>query len=180
MKRQKVVVLMVFFLGTISALVAYGKASASQFRQWRQTIVRTLFVPAPLPPLSPDRHGSFAPAKGVIADKVTYGTEFGMRVPAVVYHPEKEKEKLPGMIVVNGHGGDKYSWYSFYTGILYARAGAVVLTYDPIGEGERNPERKSGTRLHDRIVNAPNYPQKLSGFMITDVMQAVSYLRTRP
>jgi len=49
---------------------------------------------------------------------------------------------MPGLIVVNGHGGDKYSWYAFYAGILYARAGTVVVTYDPIGEGERNAGRK--------------------------------------
>ncbi len=83
------------------------------------------------------------------------------------------------MIVVNGHGGDKYSWYSFYTGILYARAGAAVLTYDPIGEGERNDDHKSGTREHDKVVDVKGYPQHLSGLMITDVMQGVSYLRQR-
>jgi hypothetical protein len=87
--------------------------------------------------------------------------------------------RAPGIVVVNGHGGDKYSWYAFYTGILYARAGAVVVTYDPIGEGERNDDRKSGTREHDRAVDAADYPQHLSGLMIGDVMQAVSYLRAR-
>lgn len=159
---------------------APAPASARQFQRWRNQIKQTLFIPQPLPPLAVQHYGGFSPAAGVIADKITYGTEFGMRVPAIVYHPASRQGRLPAMIVVNGHGGDKYSWYSIYTGILYARAGAVVLTYDPIGEGERNPERKSGTRLHDRVVNAPHYPQRLSGLMITDVMQAVSYLRQRP
>jgi dienelactone hydrolase len=180
MKRHEIIALITIFLCGALAQPVYGKASKAQFQQWRLTIRRTLFIADTPPLLAPEHYGSFVPVKGVVAEKVTYGTEFGMRVPAVIYHPEKEQKKLPGMIVVNGHGGDKYSWYSFYTGILYARAGAVVLTYDPIGEGERNPERKSGTRLHDHIVNAPDYPQKLSGLMITDVMQAVSYLRTRP
>jgi dienelactone hydrolase len=115
----------------------------------------------------------------VVAEKVTYGTEFGMRVPAVVYRPEHAGKRMPALVVVNGHGGDKYSWYSFYTGLLYARAGGVVLTYDPIGEGERSSSRRSGTRDHDRIVDVQGYPQHLAGLMITDVMQAVSYLRTR-
>ena len=56
---------------------------------------------------------------------------------------------------------------------------AVVVTYDPIGEGERNDEHKSGTRQHDRVVDVDGYPQHLSGLMIMDVMQAVSYLRQR-
>jgi dienelactone hydrolase len=116
----------------------------------------------------------------VIAERVTYGTEFGMRVPAILYRPKTYTGKLPALIVVNGHGGDKYSWYSFYSGMLYARGGAVVLTYDPIGEGERNAERKSGTRAHDKLVPPPEMARRMSGLMITDVMQAVSYLSQRP
>jgi len=82
--------------------------------------------------------------------------------------------------VVNGHGVDKYSWYSFYSGILYARGGGVVLTYDPIGEGERNSERKSGTRAHDKLIPPPEMARRMSGLIINDVMQAVSYLSQRP
>lgn len=169
-------VLLIGALTCALQLRAGTPASKKQFESWRAAILHTLYVPRDLP-LAPRSFGSFTPAPGVIAQRVTYGTEFGMRIPAIVYRPAAQHGRLPAMIVVNGHGGDKYSWYSFYTGILYARAGAVVLTYDPIGEGERNPERKSGTRLHDRIVNAPRYPQRLSGLMIGDVMQAVSYLR---
>lgn len=158
---------------------AKAPVSAAQIAEWRQTIKKTLFVSDPLPALAPQHYGSFSPAPGVIAERVTYGTEFGMRIPAVVYRPVHAASRLPGLVVVNGHGGDKYSWYSFYTGILYARAGAVVVTYDPIGEGERNSQRQSRTRQHDHIVHAPHYPQRLSGLMITDVMQAVSYLLQR-
>jgi hypothetical protein len=102
-----------------------------------------------------------------------------MRIPAVLYLPEHPGSSMPGMLIVPGHGGDKYCWYSFYTGILYARAGAAVLTYEPIGEGERNSERRSGTRAHDRVIDVPGYPQRLAGLMIADVMQGVSYLRER-
>lgn len=156
------------------------RASSSQMEAWRKQIKETLAVPNPLPPLKPAFYGQFFPEPGVIAEKVTYGTEYGMRVPAVIYRPEHAGRALPALVVVNGHGGDKYSWYSFYTGILYARAGAVVLTYDPIGEGERNSERRSGTRAHDRVVDVSGYPQHLSGLMIADAMQAVSYLQQRP
>jgi dipeptidyl aminopeptidase/acylaminoacyl peptidase len=86
---------------------------------------------------------------------VTYGTEFGMRIPAVVYTPAHHVGRMPAMVLVNGHGGDKSSWYSFYTGILYARAGAVVVTYDPIGEGACNDDHKSGTREHARSSMHP-------------------------
>ena len=52
-----------------------------------------------------------------------------------MYWPEPRRGKVPALIVVNGHGGDKFSWYAMYSGLLYARGGAAVLTFDPIGEG---------------------------------------------
>jgi dienelactone hydrolase len=146
----------------------------------RRKIKSTLFVPDALPPLAPEQYGHFQPAPGVVAERISYATDYGLRVPAILYRPTKLRGKLPAFIVVNGHGGDKYSWYSYYAGILYARAGAVVLTYDPIGEGERNAERKSGTRQHDRKVDPPEMGRRMAGLMITDIMQAVSYLAQRP
>jgi hypothetical protein len=63
---------------------------------------------------------------------------------------------------------------------LFARGGVAVLTYDQAGEGERNADRKSGTRSHDLIKGGPVMARHLAGLMITDAMQAVSYLSQRP
>ena len=147
----------------------------------RRRIAGNFWIPDPLPALNLETHGSFEPEPGIVADRVTYTTEFGMLVPALVYHPKDTSVKRPGLIVVNGHGGDKYAWYSFYSGILYARAGAVVLTYDAAGEGERNHLRKSGTRQHDIIQQPENaMARRMAGLMITDLELAVSYLAQRP
>lgn len=149
--------------------------------QWRATIRETLSIPTPLPLLEPRTHSRFDPASGVTAERVTFGTQFGMRVPGVLYLPRPlPSSKIPALIIVNGHGGDKYSWYAFYSGILYARAGAAVLTYDPTGEGERNGQRQSGTREHDEVEPPDELARRLGGLMVTDVMQAVSYLAQRP
>jgi len=161
------------------------KVTVRQEEEWRARMREVLLVPDPLPPLDPRTHSRFEPAPGVVAERVTYGTQFGMRIPAIVYFPKVRPGKAPALIVVNGHGGDKYTWYSFYSGILYARAGAVVLTFDPAGEGERNKDRQSGTRAHDRLepVDAPYHTrlaQHQAGLLIGDVMQAVSYLRQWP
>ena len=94
---------------------------------------------------------------------MTYGTQFGLRIPAILYLPERRTGKVPALIVVNGHGGDKFTWYAFYSGILYARAGAAVLTFDPIGEGERNRQRGSGTRDHDRLVEPEEMARRMGG-----------------
>ena len=147
----------------------------------RNKIRDNFFIPDPLPPLDAKIYRTFSPASGVKAIGVIYTSQFGARVPAILYLPDPLPEKkVPAFIVVNGHGGDKYSWYSFYTGILFARAGAAVLTYDQAGEGERNIDHKSGTRAHDRIKGDSVMARHLAGLMITDVMQAVSYLSQRP
>ncbi len=164
---------------------------AAQAARWRMEIKKALYVPDRLPPLDAKVWSSFSPAPGVIADRVTYRTAGGMLVPAIVYRPEhwagKAKGvKLPGMVIVNGHGGDKFSWYAFYSGMMFAQAGAEVVTYDPIGEGERNLEKKSQAGAHDRIVQTPegvpaeDWGQRLAGLMQVDLMQAVTYLTQRP
>ena len=135
----------------------------------------------PLPALEEKAYGKFPVAEGVEADRVSYATAYEMRVPAIVYHSAGATiTKHPALIVVNGHGGDKSSYYAYWAGILYARAGAVVLTYDPIGEYERNKERRSNTRQHDAVVEPQEeMGRRLQGSMISDVMEAVSYLARR-
>jgi dienelactone hydrolase len=163
----------------IALLLLLLAAGSLDEKALRERINSTFSVSRPA--LEAASHGQFEPEPGIVADRISYATEFGTRVPAIVYHPKDMSLRRPALIVVNGHGGDKYSWYSFYSGILYARAGAVVLTYDPAGEGERNKAKKSGSRQHD-IVQQPEEPmgRRMAGLMITDIEQAVTYLSQRP
>ena len=154
-------------------------ADERQFVQWRKQIEQALFIPDPLPAIDAHNYGSFSPVWGVVAERVTYATIYGMRVPAIVYRPAKASGRLPGLVVVNGHSGDKTAWYAYYTGILYARAGAVVVTYDPVGEDERNSGRNSETKAHDTFVPGAQMPERMGGQMVGDVMQAVGYLAQR-
>ncbi len=167
-------------LGACVVMPVRAQLTDSQVQAMRAKIRAALFVPEPLPALDAKSYGSFAPEPGVIAERVTYGTEYGLRIPAIVYRPAKVRGKIPGIVVVNGHGADKTSWYSWYTGVEYARAGAMVVTYDPIGEGERNDEHKDATGEHDRVIDVPGVPERMGGAMMTDAMQGVSYLLSRP
>ena len=155
-------------------------AAAGRETRWRDYIAQALHLAPTLPALEARVHGRFEPEPGIVAERVSYGTTYGMRIPAIVYVPQSRSGKVPALIVANGHGGDKFAWYSFYTGILYARAGAVVLTFDPLGEGERNPQKKSGTRAHDAVEKILEIGPQMGGQMIDDVRQAVSYLAQRP
>jgi len=188
----RLVAVAALFVVSSAMLAAQAAGSyAARAAGWRKQIKQTLYVPDKLPPLEAKVWSSFSPAPGVIADRVTYRTASGMLVPAIVYRPEHwvgqaKGAKLPGMVIVNGHGGDKFSWYAFYSGMMFAQAGAEVVTYDPIGEGERNLEKKSRAGAHDRIVQTPegvaadDWGQRLAGLMQVDLMQAVTYLTQRP
>jgi hypothetical protein len=160
----------------LSARPCCGELSRAQADALQQKIRVALDIPQTLPALNPQSYGSFEPVPGVIADRVTYRTQYGLLVPAIVYRPAGVRGRIPGIVLVNGHGADKASWYSWYTGVLYAKAGAAVLTYDPIGEGERNDQHKDGAGEHDQPIDLPGVPERMGGSMIVDVMQAVSYL----
>src|ERR1700679_4373140 len=161
----------------------------TRIRVWRTTIRKVLYIPIALPKLDAKTWSTFSAMHGVMVDRVTYSTADGMIVPAIVYYPDPGvthvKGKMPGIVIVNVHGGDKFSWYAMYSGMLFAQAGAVVVTYDPIGEGERNRNKASRDGVHDTWVSPPaklprtDWGQRLAGLMQVDVMQAVSYLRSR-
>ncbi len=156
------------------------QATAKQLALWRAQIRNALFIPVKGPAIGPKNFGSFLAMPGVVAHKVTYGTRFGMRVPAIVYTPEKPMGKLPALIIVAGHGGDKTTWYEVYAGLLYAKAGGVVVTYDPVGENERSGTHLSEAREHDNVIPGEQSPARMGGVMIGDVIQAVSYAISRP
>ena len=180
MTRRQHITLVALLLTFCCAPSHAQVASKQQVDLWRREMRKALFVPDPLPRLEPESYGSFEPTPGVTAERVSFRTEFGLRVPAIVYRPSvKPRGKMPAMVLVNGHGGDKSSWYSYYTGILYARAGAVVVTYDPIGSGESNDQRQAGSSEHDQVIDVPTMPARLGGRMVTDILQSVSYLAQR-
>ncbi|MBI5688724.1 MAG: acetylxylan esterase [Verrucomicrobia bacterium] len=168
---------LVALLAVSLPIVFSGEAAALRTR-----LGDHFFVPDPLPELAVRVHRRFQPAPGVAAEALTYATQLGMRVPAILYRPDPlpAAGTCPAFVVVNGHGGDKYSWYAYFTGIAFARAGFVVLTYDPAGEGERNSTRRSGTREHDRLQGDAVLARRLAGLMITDARQAVALLAGRP
>jgi dienelactone hydrolase len=163
------------------ALSALSAASHPDWKTLREQIKTTLHIPDPLPETDSKSYGKFSVAPGVSAERVSYRTDYRLRVPAILYHSTGATiVKHPALIIVNGHGGDKSTWYSYWAGILYARAGAIVLTYDPIGEYERNRERRSNTSQHDILVPPDDMGRRMGGLMITDVMQAAHYLGERP
>ena len=74
----------------------------------RRRILATFHVPTPLPQPRAEIHGSFEPEARVVAERISFGTQFDMRVPAIVYRPAHAADApAPAVVVVNGHGGAK-------------------------------------------------------------------------
>jgi dienelactone hydrolase len=155
-------------------------AGDRQLSLWRDQAKAALFLPQTMPAVASRNFGSFVPMPGIIARRVTFSSQYGMRVPAIVYGPVYASGKLPAVVVVAGHGGSKSTWYEIYAGLLYASAGGVVVTYDPVGEEERNSVHLSDARAHDTVLPGPQSPARLGGVMIGDVMSAVSYAASLP
>lgn len=164
-------------------LLLIPRAQGAEGKDWkalRAEIRGVLHISQSLAKPEEKLYGTFSPAPGVSADRVSYATAYNLRIPAIVYHPaERTRARRPALVIVNGHGGDKSSWYAYWAGILYARAGAVVLTYDPIGEFERNHLRESGTSQHDAYIAPDDMARRMGGLMVEDVMSGVNYLRRR-
>jgi len=189
--RATVIALLLIFAGELTAQTGTPSSNEARDSAWRAQIRHALFIPERLPDLDTKVWSAFSPMHGVLADRVSYATADGMLVPAIVYYPDLKvlhlNGKLPGLVIVNGHGSDKFGWYAMYSGMLFAQAGAVVVTYDPIGEGERNAARisRQNPSPHDKIVPPPpgispdDWGRHLGGLMQVDLLQAVSYLLSR-
>jgi dipeptidyl aminopeptidase/acylaminoacyl peptidase len=133
--------------GLLAAIARAEPPTSSPVEELRTQIRANFFVPDPLPALAATTHRRFAPAPGVTAEALTYATQLGSRVPAILYLPDPPPRggKLPAFIVVNGHGGDKYAWYSYFTGVTFARGGMAVLTYDQASAAPRAAPARATT-----------------------------------
>jgi dienelactone hydrolase len=170
-----------FAFTLLSSTILHAQTiSPADLESLRVRANQALSIDSPLPPLATHTFASLPVNDAVRIEHVTFATQFGQRVPAIVYIPTHPHGKVPGIVVVNGHGGDKSSWYAVYTGLLYATAGAVVVTYDPAGEFERSVTRASETNEHDKLIPGLTHTERVGGLMIEDVQQAIRYAASRP
>src|SRR6185437_1363310 len=133
-------------------------------------------------------------AQGFRIEKVIYDSQPGFPVTALLYLPDAKPgakaAKLPAIVVAPGHGlTGKASDFGFAS--TFARNGFAVLSYDPIGQGERlqYPDpAKPGTSLASRPTGehgeAGLQPtligDAVARYFAWDGMRAVDYLESRP
>jgi dienelactone hydrolase len=168
-------------VGVLASAMANAQSiSPAELEHLRVEALHALKIDSPLPPLATHSFGGFDATPDIRVEHVTFATQYGMRVPAIVYIPKHPHGKAPAIVVACGHGGDKSSWYAVYTGMLYATAGAVVVTYDLIGEFERATTRGSEAGEHDKIIPGLTHTEYVGGLMMEDLLQAARYAASRP
>jgi cephalosporin-C deacetylase-like acetyl esterase len=108
-----------------------------------------------------------------------------------LYEPEKLAGKVPVAMNVNGHDGKgKAADYKQIRCINLVKRGHIVLTYDPVGQGERSQfwDAKSGKSRYNLICAehavlgnlAYLAGTNLARWEIWDGIRALDYLLTRP
>jgi len=119
-----------------------------------------------------------------VIEKVTYQAEPSSTVTANVYRPaDLPAQRLPALILPSGHGGSKSSPYNQYLGQMYAKAGCIVLAFDPIGEEERDEGGRlaiRGHRIEHRIDRCLAMGRSTIDKMVYDTVRGIDYLVSRP
>ncbi|NKB71255.1 MAG: prolyl oligopeptidase family serine peptidase [Candidatus Latescibacteria bacterium] len=167
-----------------------NRAQAHQYRDQVRRAIARAFRPRPRrTPLQPRITGTLQ-QRGYRIEKLLYSSRPGCLVTAHLYIPDKLYGPAPGVIGTCGHSeaGKNDPTYQAFCQRL-ARAGFVVLIYDPFNQGERDQywlleQRDSVTNC----CNAHNMMGKqlelvgqwFGAWRAWDGIRALDYLLTRP
>ena len=128
---------------------------------------------------------------GVRIQKILFDSQPQFHVTALMYLPDPlPPGRLPAIILAPGHGATGKA-SDFASASMFARNGFAVLSYDPIGQGERlqypdpsDPAKSLATRPTGEHGEAGLQPVLIGGslakYMLWDGMRAVDYLLARP
>ncbi|MGH9672041.1 MAG: hypothetical protein ACRD44_02585, partial [Bryobacteraceae bacterium] len=126
--------------GLLLCLVAFSPAQTRD----------SLYIADPLPSLEAESHPAPGAPATHVAERVSFRTQFGLRLPAILYLPRNVTGKVPAIVSVNGAG----------TGFF--REGAALLAYDLV------------------IAPRPPLTPRQEGLHVVAVLQAFAYLGQRP
>src|SRR2546423_3964776 len=126
---------------------------------------------------------------GFTIEKIIFQSLPGVYVTALVYVPDDHSKKHPAVLVPAGHSPDGKFHYQALGQRLVGR-GYVVISWDPVGQGERSQfwDATTGKSRYNLICAehavmgnlAYLAGTNLARWEIWDGMRAVDYLLTRP
>jgi cephalosporin-C deacetylase-like acetyl esterase len=177
---------------TIAAITTRTQAEARQ-REVREKILTLIGGLPEKTPLNAKVLGT-TQAEGFRIEKILYESQPNFPVTALLYLPDAKpgtlQHKLPAIVIAPGHGfTGKATDYTFAS--TFARNGFAVLSYDPIGQGERlqypdpaDPSKtllKASTGEHGEAGLQPTLiGDALARTFAWDGIRAVDYLISRP
>jgi Acetyl xylan esterase (AXE1) len=147
-------------------------------------------LPAEKTPLNARVTGTI-PMDGYRIEKILFESLPGLHVTALLYVPDGPPVKRPAVLVACGHSPDGKSFrnYQEISGQL-ARRGYVVLSWDPVGQGERSQywDAAAGRSRYNLVCGehavlgnlACVAGSSLVRYMVWDGIRALDYLLTRP
>src|SRR5262245_31186194 len=128
---------------------------------------------------------------GYVVEKLVLESLPGYHVPALLYRPTKRDSRLPGILSPCGHSPVGKAAPAYQTlHINLVKRGFVVLTYDPVGQGERSQfwDRDKGKSRFNlvcgehAVLGNPLYllGENLARYRIWDGIRALDYLASLP
>jgi cephalosporin-C deacetylase-like acetyl esterase len=126
---------------------------------------------------------------GFSVEKIIFQSLPGVYVAALVYLPDDHSKKHPAVLVPAGHAPDGKFHYQSLSQRLAGR-GYVVISWDPVGQGERSQfwDASTGKSRYNLVCGehavmgnlAYLAGANLARWEIWDGIRAVDYLLTRP
>ncbi|MCU1322399.1 MAG: Acetyl xylan esterase [Acidobacteriaceae bacterium] len=174
---------------SVAALKTKAEAQSRQAKVRKQLL--SLIGPLPVKtPLNAKVLGT-TQAEGFRIEKILFDSQPNFHVTALLYLPDGTgTAKLPAILMAPGHGpSGKAGDLAFAA--AFARNGFALLSYDPIGQGERlqypdpaNPDQSLATRPTGEHGEAGLQPvligETITKYFLWDAMRAIDYLTTRP
>ena len=131
-------------------------------------------------------------ADGFRIEKVLFDSQPGFHITALLYIPDggTAGQTFPAILMTPGHYPSGKA-ADYVTAATFARNGFVVLSYDPIGQGERlqypdpaNADTSLATRPTGEHGEASLQPMligdAIARYFVWDAMRGIDYLTTRP
>ncbi len=173
-----------------------GRADWEKFRDERLAGLRTSLGRYPAPPrdLKVRIRGTLE-GDGYRIDKLTYESRPGLLVTANLYRPARPGKAMPGFVIIHSHHAPKTQGELQDMGILWARAGCLVLVMDQLGHGERRQHpfrtaadfpkpfrisRQDYFFRYNLAISLQTIGDGLMGWMAWDVQRGVDLLLSRP
>jgi dienelactone hydrolase len=173
-----------------------SKAEWEKFRDVRIAALRKSLGRFPVPPRDLKvRIRKTLDGDGYRIDNLTFESRPGLLVTANLYRPAKQGQAMPGILIVHSHHHPKTQGELQDMGVMWAKAGCLVLVMDQLGHGERrqHPFRTKEDHPKPYRISRQDYffryntgmqletiGDSLMSWMVWDIQRGIDLLLSRP